>query len=117
MIRTVRSVTCSNVTRSSDADGKCRQSSQSGPGVVLSQHQNKYTIVQVRVDPGFFFLKTVRQGTADQYLAQFRVVVVADDLTVSFLSLSSTRPSARPHGVSRFFDFQPGSKYCIVIPS
>ena len=36
-----------------------------------------------------------------QYHAQFRVVVVADDLTVSLVPLSSTRP----HGVSRFFGF------------
>ena len=53
------------------------------------------------------------EGIAIQYHEHFRVVVIADALTVSFLSLSSTRP----HGVSRFFDFRPGSKYCIVIPS
>ena len=41
------------------------------------------------------------QGITIRHLAQFRVVVVADALTVSFVPLSSIRP----HGNLRFFDF------------
>ena len=74
-------------------------------------------LVGVRAFPGAADHDVVSGGWVNhrifyQILA-LSLVVIADALTVSFLSLSSTRP----HGNSRFFDFRPGSKYCIVIPS
>ena len=56
-------------------------------------------MVEVMITPrsvGPFLL-----GIASQHFLQFRVVVVADALAVSFLPLSSIRP----HGNLRFFDF------------